>query len=142
MAGPHDSQVATLVQPNASATPLEGSFVITVSEGPDKGATFTLDDTHASRVLVGQSPACDLRLTDREVSRRHLSLEMTDRGIRVVDLGSTNGTFVDRVKIHEAELLGGEMVRVGSSVLTIEHESTAAAPRLTNASRFGKILGA
>jgi transcriptional regulator with GAF, ATPase, and Fis domain len=142
MPGPQDSQIATVVQPNAGAAPLEGAFVITVTEGPDKGLTFTLDDAHASRVLVGQSPACDLRLTDREVSRRHVSLEMTDRGIRIVDLGSTNGTFVDRVKIHEAELLGGEMLRVGSSVLTIEHESTAAVPRLTNANRFGKILGA
>ncbi len=140
--GSNDSQIATIVRQGSEVAPLEGAFVITVADGPDKGRSTTLDETHASRLLIGQSPACDLRLTDREVSRRHAALEIAAGGLRIVDLGSTNGTFVDRVKIREAELLGGEIVRVGSTVLSIEHESSAPVAALTTAGRFGKILGA
>jgi DNA-binding NtrC family response regulator len=141
MPGSDESQIATVVQAKGDDRPRECAFVISVTEGPDRGSRYTLDRDHASRMLIGQSPACDLRLTDREVSRRHASLEFSGDGLRIVDSASTNGTFVDRVKIREAELLGGEIVRIGSTVLSIEPAVSALSPPLS-AEGFGKILGA
>src|SRR4051794_37777608 len=74
-------------------------FVLTVTAGPDAGLVIRLDGSQATRILVGSSPACEVRLADREVSRRHAALERVGEDLRIRDLGSTNGTFVDRVKV-------------------------------------------
>jgi S-DNA-T family DNA segregation ATPase FtsK/SpoIIIE len=64
-------------------------FQLTVVEGPDRNASLRIDSGRP-RALVGQSPACELRLTDPSVSRRHLALDATEAGLRLTDLGSTN----------------------------------------------------
>lgn len=151
-----DEEIATVIQGDGSfakrgETPLAQRFRISVAEGvaTDRGKSAILDALQPTPLLVGQSPVCDLRLTDREVSRRHLSLEAVGdgSGIRVVDLGSTNGTFVDRVRVHDATLTGGEVLRLGSTMLAIdvaEVESAAAkrtSPAPRKAAAFGRVLG-
>src|ERR1700722_5218771 len=96
------------------------TFTIRVADGPDRGATMVLDGSHASRLLVGQSPACDLRLSDPGVSRRHLAVETVEDKVRVLDLGSTNGTFIGSTRIVEAYVEGGESLRMASTTLYIE----------------------
>ena len=59
------------------------AFVVDVVEGPDKGTRFVFDSTRPSSALVGTSAACDLRLTDPHVSRRHAAFEVTRSGLRV-----------------------------------------------------------
>ncbi|MGD0527772.1 MAG: FHA domain-containing protein, partial [Polyangiaceae bacterium] len=95
------TEPSTLGRPRFQPTDASIDFLLTVVEGPDRGATFTLAGSHPSRVLVGSGPACELRLSDREVSRRHLALEPSGRRLRITDVGSTNGTFVDGVAIVE-----------------------------------------
>ena len=117
-----------------------------VVEGPDAGAAYPLDAHAPSRILLGTSPACSIRLTDPTVSRRHVALEPIGRRYRLSDLGSTNGTFVDGVAVVEAFVCGGEVIRVGSSALRAEAEPEGelgdeAAP-LPSAMRFGRMLGA
>jgi DNA-binding NtrC family response regulator len=99
-----------------------------------------LDASQPSSVLVGQSPACDFRLDDREVSRRHATLELIGRRLRVVDVGSTNGTFVNGVSVGEAHLRGGETIRVGGTTLTVKAKlgRTAALPEKDG---FGRLHG-
>src|SRR5512141_986076 len=93
----------TVLRPGFDPSPTpDGRFVLRVTEGPDAGKTFRIDPDLPSRSLVGQSEACDIRLTDREVSRRHIALEVVGRRLRISDLGSTNGTFVDGIAIVEA----------------------------------------
>src|SRR5687767_3099747 len=75
------------------------TFELRVIEGPDSGALFSIDVDNPARVLVGKGPVCDVRLTDPQVSRRHLSLELLGRRLRLRDLGSTNGTFIDGVAV-------------------------------------------
>src|SRR5215471_14093764 len=103
-AGHHD-EPSTIVK---EGTPPLGdevlAFVVDVVDGPDKGTRFAFDSTRPSGVLVGQSSACDVRLTDRQVSRRHVELDVTDKGLRLQDLDSTNGTFVSGVRVAEAYL--------------------------------------
>jgi DNA-binding NtrC family response regulator len=140
---PPGDNVKTVVQSSAvqSSAP-DAIFVLTATSGPDRGKTFTLDGTQPSRVLVGQSPVCDLRLNDPEVSRRHLALEIRGGALRMQDLGSTNGTFVDRVKVLEAELSGDEMLRIGSTVLRVECHAAERACSPPDATGFGRVIGA
>jgi DNA-binding NtrC family response regulator len=117
------------------------AFVVDVVEGPDKGTRFAFDSTRPSGVLVGQSAACDVRLTDRQVSRRHIELDVTDKGLRVVDLDSTNGTFVSGLRVTEAYLSGGEIVRLGETALRIVRALSSARAEASTARSFGGMIG-
>ncbi len=118
------------------------SFAVLVADGPDRGMRAVLDAGQPAPLLVGQSPACSLRLTDRQVSRRHASLDVEGGRVRLRDLGSTNGTFVDGVAVVDAFLRGGEVVRVGATALHIDR-TTEAAPIPPSAERsMGRLLGA
>jgi two-component system response regulator HydG len=121
--------------------PPDVSFVLSIHEGPDAGLEVVVDGHAASRLLVGQSPACDVRLHDREVSRRHMALQLAGSTLRVKDLGSTNGTFVDSVGVGEAFLRGGETLRIGAtSFLVTRGPQTGGAPT-SRASHFGRVYG-
>ena len=125
-------------RPDAAAA---GScFVLAAVEGPDAGLVITLDGSGPTRALLGQSPVCAIRLKDPQVSRRHAAFGVTDAHLSLVDLGSTNGTTVNGVSVKEAFLLGGEAIRVGSTVLSVKRQS----PRfveLTQAGAFGRVIG-
>ena len=133
----------TVQRPTFRAPPRR-SFVVTVTEGPERGQRFELDSADASRVLVGQGPACFIRLSDREVSRRHAAFEPTLDRLRLTDLGSTNGTFVGGLGVVEVLLSGGETVRIGQSTLLVESfvpreaSGPVSAPALF---RFGRLVG-
>src|ERR1700722_13292050 len=107
------------------ATAAPTSFEMVVVEGKDIGARAALDAA-SGRLLVGTGPACELRLTDPTVSRRHASIELTDLGVFVSDLGSTNGSFVGDARIVSAYLAPGVRLRVGST--TIEARDVASEP--------------
>jgi transcriptional regulator with GAF, ATPase, and Fis domain len=113
-----------------------------VIEGPDTGKEFALDPNAPSRILLGTSPACSVRLTDPTVSRRQAALEPVGQRYRITDLGSTNGTFVDGVGVVEAFLRGGEVIRFGSSALRADADRAAEVAPLPNTMRFGRVMGA
>ena len=135
--------LATVVQQrDARETHTEVVFVLTVTEGPEKGHSVRLDGSVPTRTLIGTSPACEIRLTDREVSRRHAGLERVGNALKVLDLSSTNGTWVDRVKIIEAELQGGEFLRVGSTMFQVAVETAGHEMQLPPVFAFGRVVGA
>ena len=117
------------------------SFVIRVTQGPDSGSELLLDASQPNRVLVGTSPSCELRLTDRTASRRHVAFELVGPHLHVTDLGSTNGTRVANVRVGDAILSGGEQVRIGETTLTVELAPAEPAERLSDAAGFGQLLG-
>jgi transcriptional regulator with GAF, ATPase, and Fis domain len=117
------------------------AFVVDVVQGPDRGLRFAFDSARPSSVLIGQSAACDVKLTDRQVSRRHAALDFTAKGLRLADLESTNGTFVAGLRVAEAYLVGGEMVRLGETALRIVRALSAAKPEMPTASSFGRLIG-
>jgi DNA-binding NtrC family response regulator len=137
-----DDELVTIAEGEAGArAPADRSFTLVVTTGPDKGRRATFDGTHPSPVLVGQSESCELRLTDRQVSRRHASIEHVGFALRILDLGSTNGTFVDRVRVVEALLTGGEIVRVGATQLAVEDDPSGAPASLPEGRGFGRVIG-
>src|SRR4029078_1579970 len=70
-------------------------------------------------VTIGRDPGCRLVLDDPEVSAVHLELSADERGIRVRDVDSLNGTYVGDVRISEVHLTSPQRVRVGSVSLEI-----------------------
>jgi len=114
---------------------------VVVEGGPDDGSNCAIEPDHPHPILVGQSAACDLRLRDASVSRRHLALELRDGELVARDLGSTNGTYIQGVSIVEVKLTGGERARIGSSVLRFDFESAPKIQPLSNAKSFGRMLG-
>ena len=106
------------------------SFALAVVEGPDAGATFTIDAAGPTRVLVGQSPACVIKLADPQVSRRHVSLAAGDGVLTLIDLGSTNGTTVNGASVREVFLHGG--TQVGGWTAKQIHEAILTTFRLSD----------
>ncbi len=87
-----------------------------VAAGPDEGRSVVTDK---ERLRVGSHPQNDLVLVeDRAVSRHHFEIQYTERGYLLVDLNSTNGTFLDGRRIERAYLSPSSQIRVGSSVIT------------------------
>jgi DNA-binding NtrC family response regulator len=133
-------EASTLVRPRNDEAK-HAVFALTVIDGPDEGARFQLDSSAPCPVLLGQSPACEVRLSDREASRRHAAIEVAGARVRVRDLGSTNGTYVEGVLVFDALMFPGESVRIGSTTLRLELLSEPAAS-LPSTDRFGRVLGA
>ena len=140
--------VKTVLAPKVARPPsTAAAFALTVVEGPDTGKSFVIAPDQPSRVLAGQSPACELRLGDRLVSRRHAAFERVGERerarLRLTDLGSTNGTFVQGLAVLDVLLAGGgELVRVGDTTIRVDLVSRSGGEQLTEATRFGTIVGA
>jgi transcriptional regulator with GAF, ATPase, and Fis domain len=117
------------------------AFRIQVIEGPDAGLTITIDGTRPSRAHVGKSTLSALRLTDPQVSRNHLALDVHQGTLRLVDCGSTNGTTVNGVWVRECRLTGGESIRLGDTALRVEALGQSLLPA-SSQDRFGPLLGA
>jgi DNA-binding NtrC family response regulator len=134
--------LATAVNAVARApSPLATGCSLMVEAGPDAGSTFGVEASAAGRVFIGQSAACEVRLRDRSVSRRHAALELQPAGLRLTDLGSTNGTWVGDLRVHDAVLSGGERLRLGETTLRVQATAPVAVPT-SNEPRFGKTIGA
>ena len=75
--------------------------------------------------VVGRENSCDLCLSSFQVSRRHCLLEVTDRGLLVKDLGSTNGTFVNGISLKDGYIHAGDRLGLGTYVMTLRREKVA-----------------
>jgi DNA-binding NtrC family response regulator len=83
----------------------------------------------AAGVLVGKDPTCDAPVDDPYVSSRHLRIEPQGAAWALVDLGSTNGTFLSGARIARAELPLGLPVQLGDAEIVLEARDTLEAPR-------------
>nr|WP_281269628.1 FHA domain-containing protein [Phytoactinopolyspora halophila] len=88
----------------------EGSALLVVLRGPNAGSRFLLD---SDVVSVGRHPDSDIFLDDVTVSRRHAEFRRFDGGFVVSDVGSLNGTYVNRDRVDEVVLANGDEVQVG-----------------------------
>ncbi len=141
---PIDDGQATVISPvdvSAMADRPLRSFVLRVVAGPDNGKTLRPSTRRrGGRVLLGQSPACTLRLDDRAASRRHAALDPEEGTLHLFDLGSTNGTFVNGIRAIDVVLSGGETVHLGATVVRVEAGEDVTA-QLSDRGRFGSFVG-
>ncbi len=84
--------------------------VLVVKRGPQAGSRFALD---SAITTAGRHPESDIFLDDITVSRRHAEMERRGEGYVVRDVGSLNGTYLNRERIEEAALENGDEVQIG-----------------------------
>lgn len=87
-----------------------GSALLVVKRGPNAGSRFLLDQPTTS---AGRHPDSDIFLDDVTVSRRHAEFRQDDDNFQVVDVGSLNGTYVNREPVDSAVLANGDEVQIG-----------------------------
>ncbi|MEM1212921.1 MAG: FHA domain-containing protein [Planctomycetota bacterium] len=71
------------------------------------------------RIVVGRKANCDLRIPLTSVSRQHCELRLDGDQIKLRDLGSSNGTFHNSIRVQEAALSAGDEVVIGPVVFTV-----------------------
>ena len=87
-----------------------GSALLVVKRGPNAGSRFLLDRDTTS---AGRHPDSDIFLDDVTVSRRHAEFRREGGGFVVIDVGSLNGTYVNRERVEAATLSNGDEVQIG-----------------------------
>ncbi len=113
--------------PQLAALPTTKRYSLAVIMGANAGQIYTVTQP---RVVLGRGTECDVQLQDSEVSRRHAMLEIRlDEGT-VIDLGSTNGTYVDGVRIQRATIYSNQEFSLGTTtvmfIVTDAHEGAGA----------------
>ena len=93
----------------AEALP-QGSALLVVKRGPNAGSRFLLD---RATTTAGRHPNSNIFLDDVTVSRRHAEFRCVSGEFQVVDVGSLNGTYVNREPVDWAVLANGDEVQIG-----------------------------
>jgi pSer/pThr/pTyr-binding forkhead associated (FHA) protein len=93
----------------AEALP-QGSGLLVVKRGPNAGSRFLLD---RATTTAGRHPNSNIFLDDVTVSRRHAEFRCVSGEFQVVDVGSLNGTYVNREPVDWAVLANGDEVQIG-----------------------------
>jgi len=113
-----------------------GSALLLVMRGPNAGSRFRLD---GDLTTAGRHPDSDIFLDDVTVSRRHAEFYRHGARFTVRDVGSLNGTYVNRERIEEAELVGGDEVQIGKfRLLFLTSQDLGPDPRTPSADRRGR----
>jgi hypothetical protein len=89
---------------------VKGPALVVRSGGGRAGETF---HPEGERTTIGRSPDCEIFLDDVTVSRKHAVLTQRDGKFVIEDLGSLNGTFLNRHRIETAELNDGDELQIG-----------------------------
>ena len=87
-----------------------GSALLVVTRGPNAGSRFLLDQ---GSTTAGRHPNSDIFFDDITVSRRHAQFRCVSGEFQVVDVGSLNGTYVNREPVDSAVLANGDEVQIG-----------------------------
>ncbi|HYF74313.1 MAG TPA: FHA domain-containing protein [Nocardioides sp.] len=87
-----------------------GHALLVVQRGPGAGSRFLLDD---DVVNAGRHPDSEIFLDDVTVSRRHAEFHRSGDSFTVSDVGSLNGTYVNRDRIDRVQLTDGDEVQIG-----------------------------
>ena len=111
---------------------------LTVQEGPDRGQSANLGE---GVLLIGTAEDCDLTLADPTVSRRHAEISRTAEGFLLQDLDSTNGTFVDGVRVDRAYLKDSAMVSLGKTSISFGLSEETLIPTPSAKKQFGEMVG-
>jgi transcriptional regulator with GAF, ATPase, and Fis domain len=134
----NDDETRIIFIPGAAERLLYRKLRLEVTGGVDVGASALVE----SKVLhVGTQAGNSLRLSDDTVSGIHFEVRNTKDGLRLRDLGSTNGTWVDAVRVFEAVIPAGTVVSAGHSKVRIDALDEQVSEPLSSSSRFGLLLG-
>lgn len=118
-----DAETTALPTTGPVAAPARPALLV-VTQGPRVGTQFALE---GQRNTIGRHPRSSIRLGDATISRNHAEIRYHEGRYRLDDVGSRNGTYVNRVKVKQATLSGGDAIDMGVFRLTLV-TSTDAGP--------------
>jgi len=113
----------------------EQKFLITMRSGPIPGSSYYIEK---DEVYLGRDLSNDLPVPDPEISRRHARFLRKPDGIYIEDLGSTNGTFVNGVRLTGPQLLqNGDLITLAeNTVMSFEVKEEATQPTRVSTQTF------
>jgi diguanylate cyclase (GGDEF)-like protein len=86
---------------------------LVVIYGPDLGRKYSLE---SPSLTLGRSNKCDIQIDQESVSRAHSKVVNAGRSVRIRDLGSTNGTYVNDELVEERTLVDGDLIKIGRTI--------------------------
>jgi hypothetical protein len=101
---------------------------LVLQEGPGAGNSYPLDPSERPTVSVGRSSECDVVLDDHRASRHHGDIRWNNRQWEVIDRGSTNGTYVNGLQVHQPyELQLGDRITIGETTMVMRQTASGTA---------------
>jgi transcriptional regulator with PAS, ATPase and Fis domain len=114
------------------------SATVRVVKGPDTGLTYKVD---RPAFIVGSGERADVRLTDHSISREHAKLFLETNGVRVVDEGSKNGTYLGSARLRSALLTQDTTLTLGQTQISVTLDADGLELTLSGSDRFGSAIG-
>ena len=111
---------------------------VEVVTGADAGL---VRDIETSVIRIGARRGNDVQLTDSKVSGLHCEIRLDDRGYRLRDLDSTNGTYVSQLRINDIYIGPGTQIALGGTRLKFEPLGDSVEIELSDTDRFGSMIG-
>jgi len=105
--------LVTTPKPTATGSNRDACLVHIYPPGPALGNRYPLKET---ALLIGREDSCQICVNDDSVSRRHARIEPLGDGFGVVDLHSTNGTYVNDARVTLQKLKDGDYLRIGNGI--------------------------
>jgi len=93
-------------------------YAVRVRTGSEEGELYPLFDNR--EITIGRSPTNNIFVRDKNVSRIHCQIVVSNGLVTLTDLQSTNGTFVNNERITECGLKVNDLIRVGTTLLEME----------------------
>ena len=104
---------------------MNGSSWLVMSQGPQPGQSFMLD---RDWLTLGRDPSNDIEINDPQISRQHTRITRQGRMMVIEDLGSTNGTFVNGMRLTGSHVMAnGDTIGLGDGVTLTYYEEGQAA---------------
>jgi len=107
---------------STTVRPSVGDFVLKGTSGAVAGKSYSLTGS----LIVGREADCDIVIEDTMISSRHAKIEVSGQDIRITDLGSTNGTFVNGNRVTETVIKAGDEVCFDRVAFLVESPGTSA----------------
>jgi pSer/pThr/pTyr-binding forkhead associated (FHA) protein len=93
-------------------------YAVRVRTGSEEGELYPLFENR--EITIGRSPTNNIFVRDKNVSRVHCQIVVSDGAVTLTDLQSTNGTFVNNERSTECVLKVSDLIRVGTTLLELE----------------------
>ncbi len=133
-----DTNVTSLLDEAPAFTRQTGGGIFLVIKGPDRGEQVPLGE---KPIYFGSAPTCDLVLSDKTVSRKHVSAQREGDDVIVRDMGSTNGTFIGGSRFKEITIGYGAEIKLGRTVLKFLPQEDAVEPKVSERDNLGQLVG-
>ena len=138
VSGTRDPNATSVLDEVPEFTRQKPGGMFMVLSGPDRGEQVTFG---TEPITIGSAPSCDLVLSDRTVSRRHVTVSLERDQVIVRDLSSTNGSFTHGSRFKEIAIGYGAELRLGKTVLKFLPREEAVEPEESPEESFGQLLG-